>query len=276
MRLTTLRKQGQAHEEGVWSCAWVPGSDQLLTGSLDETVKVWEDEADSLSMGHTYTGHTLGVVSVVTDATGAYAASSSLDSLIRVWSMRTHETKAIIETAPMETWAVAFSPRSDGMTQLATAGGSRNAVIIWNIGEEQTSFGAELALPQATGSEAPQAAAGGKAANRERFVLSVAYSPDGSRVACGAMDGTVAVYDVASNSLIGTLKGHRQPVRSLTFTPDSRLLLSACDDRHVNMYDAGNAQLVDAFSGHDSWVLSVAAHPSGTCFASSSSDGKAS
>jgi len=26
---------------------------------------------------------------------------------------------------------------------------------------------------------------------RERFVLSVAYSPDGTRLACGAMDGTV-------------------------------------------------------------------------------------
>lgn len=54
---------------------------------------------------------------------------------------------------------------------------------------------------------------------KERFVLSVAYSPDGKRLACGSMDGTVAVFDVASGKLLHTLDGHFKPVRSLTFTP---------------------------------------------------------
>lgn len=54
---------------------------------------------------------------------------------------------------------------------------------------------------------------------KERFVLSVVYSHDYSLVASGAMDGTVAVYDVASGKLLHSLKGHYKPVRSLTFTP---------------------------------------------------------
>ncbi len=37
---------------------------------------------------HTYTSHTLGVVSVTVDPTGTFAASSALDSFIRVWNLQ--------------------------------------------------------------------------------------------------------------------------------------------------------------------------------------------
>ena len=53
-------------------------------------------------------------------------------------------------------------------------------------------------------------------------MLSVAYSPDGRRLACGAMDGTVAVFDVPSGKLLHTLTGHHKPVRDLSFTPGAR------------------------------------------------------
>ena len=57
----------------------------------------------------------------------------------------------------------------------------------------------------------------------ERFVLSVAYSPDGKRLACGAMDGSVAVFDTATGNTVGVLEGHYKPVRSLTFMPGAVL-----------------------------------------------------
>lgn len=54
---------------------------------------------------------------------------------------------------------------------------------------------------------------------KDRFVLSVAFSPDGQRLACGSQDGTVAVFDVSSGKFLHSLEGHFKPVRSLTFTP---------------------------------------------------------
>lgn len=54
---------------------------------------------------------------------------------------------------------------------------------------------------------------------KEKFVLCVAYSPDGKRLACGTMDGSVFIFDVAANKLLGNVEGHYKPVRSLTFTP---------------------------------------------------------
>lgn len=147
MRLTTLHKTS-AHEEGCWSCAWIPGTARLLTGSVDESVKVWEDTPDGqLKFEHTYQGHTLGVVSVATDASGEYAASSALDSYVRVWRLSDHTTSALIEGATTETWSVAFSPVQSELL-LAVAGGTRGAVVLWGIGQgDGASFKSEMSLP---------------------------------------------------------------------------------------------------------------------------------
>ena len=65
----------------------------------------------------------------------------------------------------------------------------------------------------------PPSLQGDEKQRKERFVLSVAYSPDGRRLAAGSMDGTVAVFDVATGGLLHTLEGHFKPVRGLAFTP---------------------------------------------------------
>ena len=57
----------------------------------------------------------------------------------------------------------------------------------------------------------------------DKFVLSVAYSPDGQRIAAGAMDGSVAVFDVNQGRLLHMLEGHKMPVRSLAFSPGKRM-----------------------------------------------------
>lgn len=54
---------------------------------------------------------------------------------------------------------------------------------------------------------------------KDKFVLSVAYSSDGLKLACGCMDGTVAIFDVNTGSLLSTCAGHFKPVRSVAFTP---------------------------------------------------------
>jgi WD repeat-containing protein 61 len=147
MRLSLLSKL-EAHEDGVWSVSWVPGgSELLLTGSVDESVKLWEDVADQpLNTVHTYTGHTLGVVSVVVDPTGTYAASSALDSFLRVWNLRDHSVKAVIENNPTETWGIAFSPDTSKL-RLAVASGTAQRVLIYNI-EDDDQHCTNLDLPK--------------------------------------------------------------------------------------------------------------------------------
>ena len=111
------------HARGV-SASSQPDGGSCGPGSVDENVKVWTEGADGLESLHTYTGHTLGVISVVVDPSGTYAASSALDSFIRVWNLHDTSTKAVIETQPSETWSVTFAqqPGAEGPLLLAAAG----------------------------------------------------------------------------------------------------------------------------------------------------------
>jgi WD repeat-containing protein 61 len=138
-----------AHEEGVWSLAWAApaggGEPQLLSGSADETVKAWRVDADAgLAAVEEYTGHCLGVVSVAASATGL-AATSSLDSVVRVWDLATGAVQAIFEAPPAETWGLAFPPGDAGARQLASAGGAAASVALWNLESKQRD--ATFALP---------------------------------------------------------------------------------------------------------------------------------
>ena len=62
-----------------------------MTGGLDDVVKLWEwsgSQSDGeLKLQHTLDGHALGVISVDVNHTSTLAASSSLDSTIRLWNL---------------------------------------------------------------------------------------------------------------------------------------------------------------------------------------------
>jgi len=265
MRLSPLSRKPDAHADEVWSLCFERTGDSLLTGSLDESVKRW-DVSDSSSSGsegvlssaHAYTGHSLGVVSIDASSDGLVAASA-LDGVIRAWDGETGETVLALESGPAESWGVAFDP-NEGSSLLAVAGGVAQCVNVYNV--RDGSKKSTLELP-ATTTEKPQ---------NGRFVHCVAYSPDGKRIACGASDGTVAVFDVKTGKCAHTLSGHVSPVRDLTFSPDGKTLYTACDDGYAHAYDAHNKSLIESLGGHKSWVLSVAVHPSGDALVTASSD----
>ena len=147
MRLSLLGKadDDEAHQDSVWTCAWTTKGDLLLTGSVDETVNAYKEVDHKVKRHHNFTGHTLGVICIATDVSGEYAATSSLDSSIRVWSLDTLDTKDVIETNPSETWAVCFNPASESL-QIAAAGGSNNNIALYNCDQTHVPI-SSLSLP---------------------------------------------------------------------------------------------------------------------------------
>ncbi|XWS26643.1 hypothetical protein CRYUN_Cryun26dG0048400 [Craigia yunnanensis] len=265
MKLAGLKSIENAHDDSVWTATWVPATDSrpalLLTGSLDETVKLWRP--DELELVRTNTGHCLGVVSVTAHPSGVIAASASLDSLVRVFDVDTNATIATLESPPSEVWQMQFDPKG---TTLAVAGGGSASIKLWNTATWRLI--ATLSIPR------PEAPKPSDKSGSKKFVLSIAWSPDGRRLACGSMDGTISIFDVGRAKFLHHLEGHYMPVRSLVFSPepDSRKLYSASDDGHVHIYDAEGKALIGAMSGHASWVLSVDVSPDGEAIATGSSD----
>src|SRR5262249_57585069 len=70
-------------------------------------------------------------------------------------------------------------------------------------------------------------------------VTSVAFSPDGQRLASGNWDGKAKVWYAASGQELRTLKGHTNSLSSVAFSRDGQRLASAGWDRTVKPWDAG-------------------------------------
>ncbi|CAI5526229.1 unnamed protein product [Closterium sp. Naga37s-1] len=269
-KISPIKQLADAHDDGIWAAAWAPPTDArpqavLLTGSVDESVRVWA--GDDLTAARTNSGHTLGVVAIAACPTTSRAASSSLDCFVRVFDVDSNATIATLEAPPAETWHLAFHPQG---SFLAVAGGSSQAVKLWSTATWQEAT--TLDLP--AGPAAPATAGGSNSSSSTtlagRFVLSVAWSVDGKRLACSSMDGTVAIFDTSASPFrfLHFLEGHHLPVRSLAFSPiDPRILVTASDDRHTHVYDVEGRQLIAALSGHTSWVLSADCSPDGATIA---------
>ena len=71
-----------------------------------------------------------------------------------------------------------------------------------------------------------------------RSVYSVAFSPDGKRLATASVDQTVKVWDTTTGQETLTLKGHTGVVASVAFSPDGKRLTSASADQTVKLWDA--------------------------------------
>lgn len=114
MKLAGLKSVENAHDESIWAAAWVPATEDrpalLLTGSLDETVRLWRpDELSRVALPSK--SHALGVVSVAAHPSGVLAASSSLDSFIRVFDIDSNASIAALEAPPSEVWSMKFHPK---------------------------------------------------------------------------------------------------------------------------------------------------------------------
>ncbi|HEY7308018.1 MAG TPA: protein kinase [Gemmataceae bacterium] len=263
---------GQVHE--FWgeytryfflNIAFSPDGRWLASGSTDNTVKIWDVETGTEVFS--LRCHTGPVFSVFFSPDGRRLASLGWDSSARVWDLSSFRSGAsspegrvlILPSPPRRSrssgaWAVAFSP--DGQL-LAVAGGvADGSVRVYNAATGELVHTLEGHIDR---------------------VISVAFSPQGTRLASTGEDETVKLWDVTTGQEVLTLRGHNEQVTRALFSPDGRRLATVSLEGTLKVWDATPLE-VDGprhsltLTGHTGIVYGVAFSPDGRRLASASGD----
>ncbi|KAF8592923.1 WD40 repeat-like protein, partial [Ceratobasidium sp. AG-I] len=76
----------EGHTSGVMSVGFSPDGTRIVSGSLDDTIRVW-DARSGVLVTEPFEGHTSGVNSVGFSLDGTRIVSGSRDHTIRVWDV---------------------------------------------------------------------------------------------------------------------------------------------------------------------------------------------
>ncbi|MCB1275559.1 protein kinase [Prosthecobacter sp.] len=220
---------------------------------------------------------------------------------VRIWDLSSKSPPRKVAIGEERATAIAISP--DGGT-LAAYILKKNTAFVWDIasGERKPvtikldaepkllpSFGAVQFSPD--GRTLAVAGFGGQvlfmnvetwtlkgdvklAAVRGQGISSLAFSPDGRRVACGCVfiDPQVKILDVEKCTTERVLSGHTGFVAGLAFSPDGKTLASASADQTVKIWDVETWTERGTHLGHTDEVWSVDFSPDGAKVVSSGKD----
>ena len=103
-------------------------------------------------------------------------------------------------------------------------------------------------------------------------VEEVSFSPDGTTLASGAVDGTVRLWDVGTHATVATLDIGRG-VTALSFSPDGTTLASGANDATVGLWDVGSGEQIAVLGKHPEYVESLAFSLDGNTLVSGSGYG---
>ncbi|KIJ05633.1 hypothetical protein PAXINDRAFT_21129 [Paxillus involutus ATCC 200175] len=104
-------------------------------------------------------------------------------------------------------------------------------------------------------------------------VWTVAYSPNGVKIASGSSDHTVRIWNTHTGERLTQPLLHTDAVRSIVWSPDGRQLISACNDGQIWFWSAATGtQLGSPLQAHLDEINEMAISPSGSLLASASND----
>ena len=233
------------HLGEVNDASFSPDGSRIVTGSDDETARVWDAETGA-SLA-TLKGHDGSVGSASFSPDGSRIVTGADDKTARVWDAETGASLATLKGHDYAVESASFSP--DG--GLIVTGSGDGTARVWDA-----ETGASLATLK----------------GHDGSVRSASFSSDGRRVVTGSGDGTARVWDAETGASLATLKGHDGYVGSASFSPDGGLIVTGSGDGTARVWDAETGASLATLKGHDGSVRSASFSRDGSRIVTASGD----
>jgi WD40 repeat protein len=267
------RQKVEEHTTRETAMAWNHDGTLLLCGSLDGTVKLWDDEKGELLK--TWKGHSQCVKAVAWNHDSSRSISASSDKTIKIWEGMTGELLKTLIGHSDVVESVAWN--HDGSRIVSAS--QDHTIKIW---DDRSGSPITPGLSASPSRISASSSKGVLLANnldessmtlkQEALVLTVAWNHDGTKIASGSNDGAVKIWNGSTGTLLNTLLGHSDLVQAVAWSHDGTKIVSGSWDTKVIIWDALTGNHLRTLEGHSSQVISVGWNNEGTTLVSASKD----
>ena len=242
-------------EERTWgahgrtvTCGQFTANGNLVTGSEDGTLKVWDAAKGDLLA--TIRAHEDAIRAVALLPNGETMLSASDDGTVKRWDLNTFKEITTFRghTLPVSSVAVSTDGKTAASGAVDPTNSGRGELILWDL---------DTGKPRT------------RVNGIDRGVLALDYSPDGTMLAAGLAKGTLKILDAKTGQVLTTVAAPE--IRPLAFAPDGKFL--ATGTSIVTLWDPATWQMRATLQRHQGAINSVAYSSDGGTLASADQDG---
>lgn len=245
------------HADVVSAVAWL-GSERVVTGSFDKTIKIWNAATGAIEQ--TLSGHQDQVLALAAAANGDLFASGSKDRQVKLWSAATLDTSKDIASHTKAVHSIVFS--ADGKL-VASCGEDDTRILLWDVS-------AAKSLKQLTAEDADDK-------NQRRSIHALAFRPHVAQLAACGADRTLRLWDLEQeirrfeaveyplfsekdNKVERTAKRAASDfaLYALAFSPDGKTLAAGGLDKTIRLWDVESGELRHTIKDHPGFVYALA------------------